>query len=148
MKIILLDDLDKIGRRGETVEVKNGFARNFLFPKKLAIVATAGNMKVWESQRESLIKKAVKAKEEALSLAELLKNTDCKIPARAGEENRLFGSITPQHISEALSKLGFNISKKSVGIEAPIKTLGSHEVKIKLHASVSVDFKVEVVKAS
>lgn len=146
MKVILLDDIEPIGRRGETKEVATGFARNYLFPRKLAIEATPGNLKVWEGQRQAIVKKAEKAVADAQSLADKLSQIVCTITARAGEEDRLFGSVTSQNISDALAKQGFKISKKSIELDAPIKTLGTHDVKIKLHSDVTADLKVEIVK--
>jgi large subunit ribosomal protein L9 len=146
MKVILLADVEPFGKKGETKEVKEGFARNYLFPKKLAIEATPGNLKVWEQQKQALKKKEEKERFEAEKLAAKLRGISCTIPVKVGEEEKLFGSVTSQNISDALAKLGFEISRKDIELEAPIKTLGTHDVQIKLHPNVTVNIKVEVVK--
>ena len=146
MKVILIDDVEPYGKKGEVKEVKKGLARNYLLPRKLAVEATPGNLKLWEQQRQVLKKKEEKAKAEAESLASKLQGVTCTIPAKAGEEDRLFGSVTSQNISDALAKLGFEISRKDIELDSPIKTLGTYDVRIKLHSNVGTSIKVEVVK--
>ncbi|GBD38594.1 50S ribosomal protein L9 [bacterium HR37] len=145
MKVILLADVGSLGKKGETKEVKEGFARNYLFPKNLAVPATPQNLKALEQQQQALKRKESKLKAEAEKIAKKLQEISCTIPVKVGEENRLFGSVTSQHIADALSKLGFEIPKKDIELETPIKTLGTHEVRIKLHPQVSVNLKVNVV---
>lgn len=145
MKVILLADVGSLGKKGETKEVKEGFARNYLFPKNLAVPATPQNLKALEQQQQALKRKESKLKAEAEKIAKKLQEISCTIPVKVGEENRLFGSVTSQHIADALSKLGFRIPKKDIELETPIKTLGTHEVRIKLHPQVSVNLKVNVV---
>jgi large subunit ribosomal protein L9 len=146
MKVILVSDVESIGKEGEVKEVKEGFARNYLFPRKFAVEATPGNLKVWEQKRQSLKKKEDKLKAEAEELAENLQGISCVIPVKVGEEDKLFGSVTSQNISDTLSNLGFNIPKKDIEIDVPIKTLGTHEVPVRLHHNVTVNIKVEVVR--
>jgi large subunit ribosomal protein L9 len=146
MKVILIDDVETLGKKGEIKEVKRGLARNYLLPRKLAIEATPGNLKLWEQQRQALKKKEEKARAEAEALAARLQAVSCTIHAKAGEEDRLFGSVTSQNISDALAKLGFEISRKDIDLDAPIKALGTYDVRIKLHPNVVANIKVNVVK--
>jgi large subunit ribosomal protein L9 len=146
MKVILIADVESIGKRGETKEVKEGFARNYLFPRRFAVEATPANLKEWEQKRQTLKRKEDEARAEAESLAGSLQGISCVIPVKVGEEDRLFGSVTSQNISDALSRSGFDISKKDIELDAPIKTLGVHEVPVRLHHNVIVNIKVEVVR--
>ena len=146
MKVILITDEGVFGKKGEIREVKKGFARNFLIPRKIAIEATPGNLKTWEQQIDSLKRREVKLKEEANSLASRLEGVICKIPMKVGDEERIFGSVTPQTISDCLSNQGFDVSKKDIDVASPIKTLGTHDVRVKLHSDVFIMIKVEVTK--
>lgn len=145
MKVILLDDVEPFGKRGEIKEVKRGLARNYLFPRKMAIEATPGNLKLWEQQKRALTKKGEKLKSEAQSLAARLEGVSCTIPVKVGEEEKLYGSVTSQNIADALSNMGFEISRKDIELDAPIKTLGTHEVRVRLHSNVAVNINIEVV---
>jgi len=146
MKVIVISDEGVFGKKGEVREVKSGFARNFLIPRKMAIEATPGNLKTWEQQISSLKKREVKLKEEAKTLASRLEGVICTIPMKVGDEGRIFGSVTTQTISESLSNQGFDISKKDIDLASPIKSLGTHDVRVKLFSDVSVVIKVEVTK--
>lgn len=144
MKIILIENVENIGRRGEIKEVANGLARNHLLPKKMAVEATPGNIKVWEQKLKSIKEKDAKILEDAKELAESLSSVSLQIPVKAGEEGKIFGSVTSQHITDRLNELGYEISKKDVHLEDPIKTLGSHTVEIRLHPEVRVNITVDV----
>jgi len=146
MKVIFISDVESVGRIGEIREVKDGFARNYLLPKKFAVEATPENIKVWERKRQILKKQEESLKAEAESLAARLREVSCTIPVKAGEEDRLFGSVTSQNISDALKGQGFEISRKDIELDSPIKTLGTYEVPIKLHSDVTATIKVEIVK--
>ncbi len=146
MKVIVISDEGVFGKKGEIKEVKSGFARNFLIPRKMAIEATPGNLKTWEQQISSLKKREVKLKEEAKTLASRLEGVICTIPMKVGDEERIFGSVTTQTISDSLSNQGFDISKKDIDLASPIKSLGTHDVRVKLFSDVSVVIKVEVTK--
>jgi large subunit ribosomal protein L9 len=146
MKVIVISDEGVFGKKGEIREVKSGFARNFLIPRKMAIEATPGNLKTWEQQISSLKKREVKLKEEAKTLASRLEGVICTIPMKVGDEERLFGSVTTQSISDSLSNQGFDISKKDIDLASPIKSLGTHDVRVKLFSDVSVVIKIEVTK--
>ncbi len=146
MRVILVEDVEPYGKRGEIKDVKSGLARNYLFPRKLAIEATPANLKVWEQQKVALNKIEEKLRAEAQGLASRLQGVSCIIPAKVGEEEKLYGSVTSQNISDALTMLGFDISRKDIELDAPIKTLGTHDIKIRLHSNVVVNINVEVVK--
>lgn len=144
MKVIVISDEGVFGKKGEVREVKSGFARNFLIPRKIAIEATRGNLKTWEQQISSLKKREVKLKEDAKTLASRLEGVICTIPMKVGDEERIFGSVTTQTISDSLSNQGFDISRKDIDLASPIKSLGTHDVRVKLYSDVSVVIKVEV----
>lgn len=144
MKVIMISDEGEFGKKGEVREVKSGFARNFLIPRNIAIEATPGNLKTWEQQIVSLKKREAKLKEDAKGLASRLEGFVCAIAMKVGDEGRLFGSVTTQAISDALTSRGFDISKKDIDLASPIKTLGAHDVRLKLHSDVHATIRVEV----
>ena len=146
MKIILLEDVENIGRKGEIKEVKNGLARNFLIPKKLAIIATSGNIKTAQDQLQSQKNKDVKILDDAREIGTRLENLQISIPVKVGEEDKLFGSVTSQNISDLLNEKGFEISKKDIVLDDPIKSLGNFDIPIKLHPELTVNIKLDVVK--
>jgi len=146
MKVLLLDNIENIGKRGEVKEVKNGLARNFLLPKKLALRATEHNIRTWESRLNSLKLKDAKIVEDAQAIADTLNAVAVSIAVKAGEEDKLFGSVTTQHIADSLKEKGFEIDRKTILLSEPIKTLGSFDVPIKLHPEVTAQIKVDVVK--
>ncbi len=146
MKVIFISDVETIGRQGEIKDVKDGLARNFLLPKKLAITATPGNIKIWEQKSAALRKKEDKVKGEAEKFASRLDGVAIKIPVKVGEEEKIFGSVTSQSISDALGELGYEVPRKQIDLASPIKTLGTHDVSVKLHHDVSAVIKVEVVE--
>ncbi len=145
MKIILTENVESLGRRGEIKEVADGYARNFLLPKKLAMEATPANLRVWEQRARIIRQQELKAKESAEQVASRLAGITLTIEAKAGEEGKLFGSVTSQQIADALEAKGFEISRKHIELESPIKVLGAHDVRIKLHPEVAVNVRVDVV---
>lgn len=145
MKVFLKDDVKNLGRMGEVVNVADGYARNFLFPKKLAVEASTTNVKEFEHHRRILQEKAAKLKDQMKTAAEKLSAVVLTIKAKAGEEDRLFGSVTTMDIAEALKAAGFDIDKKKISLEEPIKRLGSFTVEVKVHAEISAPVKVNVV---
>ena len=145
MKIILLEELDKLGQAGAVVEAAGGYARNFLFPNGLALPATAGNMKNLEQTRAQIAKKQNRLQSEAEALAKQLGAVQLTMTARAGEEGRLHGSITSHDIAQALAAKGFEIDRRKLHLEEAIKVLGAHAVKIKLNPKVEATVTVEVV---
>jgi large subunit ribosomal protein L9 len=146
MQIILQEDVEKLGTRGQVVEVKEGYARNFLLPHKLALEANAGNMKRLEKMRAAFAKKEAVEKADAEKLAELLAGVSLELARKAGENDQLFGSVTSADISEALAAKGFTIDKKKVALAEPIKVIGEYEVPLKLHREVSTTVKLAVKK--
>jgi large subunit ribosomal protein L9 len=146
MKLILQEDIEKLGTRGELVEVAKGYARNFLLPRKLALEATPGNMKRLEKMRTAFAKKEAVERGDAQKLAELLAAVSLSFTRKAGESDQLFGSVTSGDISEALAAQDFHIEKRKIVLAEPIKTIGEHEIPVKLHREVTVNVKVTVKK--
>lgn len=146
MQIILQEDVEKVGTRGQLVEVAEGYARNFLLPKKLALEATPGNLKRLEKMREAFAKKTAVEKDSAQKLAELLAAVSLTISRKAGENDQLFGSVTSSDISEALAAQGYNVEKRKVVLTDPIKLVGEYEIPLKLHREVTAAVKLTVKK--
>jgi large subunit ribosomal protein L9 len=145
--VILRRDVDKLGHAGELVRVKPGFARNYLLPRALAVVATDDNVKHVEHERKVAVAAAAKQKGQAEGLASKINGLSVEILAQAGEGDKLFGSVTVRDVAEALHKKGVELDRKHIELPTPIKALGEYDVIAKLGAGVSTTFKV-VVKAS
>ena len=148
MKLILCEDVPKVGIAGETRDVSDGFARNFLLPRGLAYPATAANLKKWQSEKRVREIKLEKNLETARNLAKELEAVSISISARAGREGHLFGSITSSMVAQALLEKGFSVDKRTIVLETPIKTLGSFEIPIRLHTEIQVSLKVQVTAAN
>ncbi|MGC2266428.1 MAG: 50S ribosomal protein L9 [Candidatus Acidiferrales bacterium] len=146
MQIILQEDVEKLGTRGQLVEVAEGYARNFLLPRKLGLEATAGNLKRLEKMRANFAKKEATEKAAAQQQGELLAAVSLEFTRKAGENDQLFGSVTSGDIAEALAAKGFEIDKKRIVLAEPIKVMGDYEVPVKLHREVSANVKVAVKK--
>ena len=146
MQIILQEDVEKLGTRGQLVEVAEGYARNFLLPRKLGLEATAGNLKRLEKMRANFAKKEATEKAAAQKQGELLAAVSLEFTRKAGENDQLFGSVTSGDIAEALAGKGFEIDKKRIVLAEPIKIMGDYEVPVKLHREVSANVKVAVKK--
>jgi large subunit ribosomal protein L9 len=146
MQIILQEDVEKLGTRGQLVEVAEGYARNFLLPRKLGLEATAGNLKRLEKMRANFAKKEATEKAAAQQRGELLAAVSLEFTRKAGENDQLFGSVTSGDIAEALAAKGFEIDKKRIVLAEPIKIMGEFEVPVKLHREVSANVKVAVKK--
>lgn len=146
MRIILQEDIEKLGTRGQLVEVAEGYARNFLLPRKLALEATAGNLKRLDRMRAVFAKKEATEKESAQMLAELLGTVTVTLARKAGENDQLFGSVTSADIADALAALGYNVEKRKITLADPIKTVGEYDVPVKLHREVAGTVKVKVRK--
>jgi len=146
MQIILQEDVDKLGNRGDVVTVKPGYARNFLLPRKLAIEATTGNMKALERIRTSLAKKTATELDAAQKQAELLNAVSLKFTRKTGENDQMFGSVTSADISDALAAQGFKVDKRQVQLKEPIKIVGESSVTIKVFRDVAAQIKVNVDK--
>jgi large subunit ribosomal protein L9 len=146
MEIVLVKDYDALGKAMDVLSVKEGYARNFLIPAGVAVPATEGNKKrVAEAKRIAEVSEGKKRKEAGL-LAKKIEQVPCTIPVKVGEEDRIFGSVTAQEIADFLKKEGFDIEKRAVEIEEPIKQLGVYTVTINLYKNVSAKLKVWVVK--
>jgi len=144
MKVILLDDVAKVGRRGEVRDVSDGYARNFLIPKKLALSASAGNMKNLEHIKQQAHAKAERVKGDAESLRARIEALTLEEQRQASEEGKLFGSVTSQDIVEFLDRHGVKIERRRVQLDEPIKTLGETSVGIRVHPEVTAQLKVSV----
>ena len=144
MEVILREDIDKLGSRGEVVKVAPGYARNFLLPKRLAVAATESNKKIVEQERQAHLRKEAKAHGEAQQLADIMGNVTVRIAQKAGENDQLFGSVTAKDIAEALTAQNYNIDRRKIHLEDPIRQLGEYKVPVKLHRDVSVDITVVV----
>jgi large subunit ribosomal protein L9 len=146
MQLILQEDVEKLGNRGDLVEVAAGYARNFLLPRKLALEATPSNLKRLERMRVTFAKKEATEKEAAQKLAELLAAVSLSFTRKAGENEQLFGSVTSADISEALAAQGFTIDKRKITLTDPIKLVGEYEIPVKLHREVVANVKLVVKK--
>ena len=146
MKVILRQNTEGLGQIGEVVDVKDGYARNFLIPRKLAYAALKGNIKALEEEKKTLSKKREQELASAEALAAELEKVSVTIPVQVGEEDKIFGSVTTQMISDALKEKGHEIDKRKIEIDEPIKALGIYGVSIKLHPSVNAKIKVWVVR--
>jgi large subunit ribosomal protein L9 len=146
MEVILREDIDKLGSRGEMVKVAAGYARNFLLPKKLAVAATDANRKIVEQERQSHLRKEAKQKGEAEELAKLVGAVTVTIARKAGESDQLFGSVTANDIADALTLQHFNVERRRIQLEDPIRTLGEHKVTVRLHREVTAEVTVNVIR--
>jgi len=146
MKVILKQDVESVGTVGDIVTVKNGYARNYLIPKGIALEATPGNLKRIEQEKKTLELQKNREKKAAEQEAAKLNNVSVTISVSVGEEDKLFGSVTSQDIADALKEKGFEIDKRKIILDEPIKVLGIYSVPIKLHSEVEAKVKVWVVK--
>ncbi len=145
MKVILQENVQSLGKMGDVVNVADGYARNYLIPRKLGVEANTKNIRALEHEKKKIEEKARKLMGEARGLAERLSSLTLTLSAKAGEEERLFGSITSMDIAEALKKEGFEIEKKKILLDEPIKRLGSYAVGIKIHPDVTPKVQVNVI---
>ena len=144
MEVILRETIDSLGRAGQTVKVADGYARNYLLPRKLAYPATAGNMKVIEYERQSLLKKEAKQKEDAEKLKEMLDPVEIMIRRKVGDQNVLYGSVTNSDVAEELEKKGFEIEKRKIYMDDHIKSIGEFSIPIRLFKDVTAHVKLKV----
>jgi large subunit ribosomal protein L9 len=146
MEVILREDVDNVGSRGELVKVAPGYARNFLLPKRLAVAATDANRKIVEQERQAHLRKEAKLKGEAEDLSKLLGGVDVTIRQKAGENDQLFGSVTSKDVADALAAKNFTIDRRKIQLDEPIKQLGEFKVPLRLHKEVTIEITVNVVK--
>jgi len=145
MKVILTDEIRNLGTRGDVVTVKDGYARNYLIPKNLAREATPGNMKAIEQERKKWALLSQQEKDVAQKAANSVQGVKVTIQKRVGEHGNLFGSVTANDIADALVAKGIEVDKRRIELAHPIKTLGTHDVDVRLHREVSAHIQVEVV---
>jgi len=146
MEVILRDHVEKLGKRGEIVKVSDGYARNYLLPRKLALPATEGNRKHVERERKIMETREAEDKSQAEAIASRLSTIDITIARRVGDTEQLYGSVTASDIAEFLKTKGFEIDRRKLILPEPIKTIGEHDVPLKLHREVTAPLKVKVVK--
>src|SRR5438067_1188841 len=144
MEVILRETIESLGRAGQVVKVANGYARNYLLPRKLAYLATPGNMKVIEFERQALLKKESKQKEDAEKLMQMLDNVEVTIRRKVGEQNALYGSVTNSDVADELEKKGFTVEKRKIHMEDHIKTIGEFAIPIRLFKDVTAHVKLKV----
>jgi len=145
MELILREDIPHLGRRGDVVQVKGGYGRNYLLPRKLAIPVTAGNRKVIEQEKAAAARRDIREKSDAEQVSVMLATATLTFVRKAGETGVLFGSVTSLDVTEALEKKGFQIDRRKVHLEEPIKQLGEFQVPVRLHKDVTVSVQVQVV---
>ena len=146
MEVILRADIEKLGSRGQVVNVAAGYARNFLLPKRLAVEATAANKKIIDEERQAHLRREAKEQAEAEDLSKLMAGVSVTIAQKAGENEQLFGSVTAKDIAEALEKKNYRIDRRKIHLDDPIKQLGEYKVQVRLHREVSAEIGVTVIK--
>src|SRR5581483_10357469 len=146
MEVILKEDVPKLGTRGEVVKVAEGYGRNFLLPKKLAIEASAANKAVIEQMKAAAVRRSAKEKAQAEELSKQFDGLSVGFQRRAGEHDQLFGSVTSSDIADALERKGFNIDRRKIQLHEPLKTLGEFTIPVKLHRDVTTHLKVVIEK--
>ncbi|MGD9141261.1 MAG: 50S ribosomal protein L9 [bacterium] len=146
MEVILIEDVKNLGKGGEKVQVKDGYARNYLLPRRLALPATASGLKMLKEEERRKAVREVKMQREAEEVAKALNQISCTAEVEAGEDDRVFGAVTSGDIAELLKKQGYDIDKKKIILEEPLKALGVYTIPIKLHTDVEARVKVWVVK--
>ena len=139
MEIILREDVEKLGARGAVVKVADGYARNFLLPRKLAVAATESNRKIVEQEREAYLRREAKAISEAQDLATMMSKVILTFKRRVGENEHLFGSVTAKDIADALEAQKYHVERQRVHLDEPIRTLGEHKVSVRLHRDVNAE---------
>jgi large subunit ribosomal protein L9 len=148
MKVILLERVEKLGAIGDVVQVKDGFARNFLLPRAKALRATGANLKVFEGQREHIEARNAEAKAQAEKAGEKLDGSSYILIRQAGDSGQLYGSVSGRDVSDAVQADGGKVDRSQVVLDRPIKTLGVHEVKVRLHAEVTVLVKINIARSN
>ena len=144
MDLILREDIEKLGSRGEVVTVAAGYARNYLLPKRLAVVANASNKKIVDQERDAHLRRDAKLQSEAADLGKLLSAVTITIKQKAGEEGHLFGSVNSKDIAEALEIQNFTIDRRKIQLDDPIKQVGEYKIPVKLHKDVTTEITVTV----
>ena len=143
-KVLLREDVDDLGARGEIVRVRSGYARNYLLPRNLAVEATAGNVKGIESERAALLKKEAKERASAEAQSEQMSTLNLEFKRKAGEQGALYGSVTSMDVAEALRERGYEIDRHRIHLREPLKRVGEYTVPVRLHREVTIDLRVRV----
>ena len=146
MEVILKEDVAKLGSRGDVVKVAEGYGRNFLLPRRLAIEATTGNKKVIEQMRAAAVRRSAKEKAQAEELSKQFDGVSVSFQRRSGEHDQLFGSVTSGDLAEALEKKGFNVDRRKIQLHEPLKSLGEFTIPVRLHKDVTAHLKVVIEK--
>lgn len=146
MEVILKEDVPKLGHRGDVVKVADGYGRNFLLPKKLAIEATTANKAVIEQMKAAAVRKTVREKADAEALAKQFEGLNLLFTRKAGENDQLFGSVTTSDVAHELEVRGFNVDRRKIELDQPLKAVGEFTIHIKLHREVAVPVKVTITK--
>lgn len=146
MEVILREELEKVGQRGSIVKVADGYARNYLLPKRLAVLATDANRKIVEQERQAWLRKEAKIKVDAEDLAKVLTDVTLTFRHKVGENDQLFGSVTARDIAEGLEKQNFHVDRRKIVLDEPIRALGEHKVTVRLHREVPTEITVVVEK--
>jgi len=146
MEVILREDVERLGSRGQVVKVAAGYARNFLLPKKLAVTATESNKKIIEQERQAHLRKEAKQQGEAQDLAKLMTGVTITIKQKAGENDQLFGSVTSKDVADGLVAKGFTIDRRKIQLDEPIKSLGEFKIPVRLHKDVTAEVTLVVAK--
>lgn len=145
MKLILLKEVDGVGDVGEMVEVADGYGRNFLLPKGFAVAATTGNKRQLEHEQRLRDHRVARARQEAEAFAQQLQTVECRFSRKAGEEGKLFGSVTAMDVADKLKEAGYEVDRRRIQLDQPLKSLGSFTVPVRLQAAVSAEVKVSIV---
>jgi large subunit ribosomal protein L9 len=148
MKVILKETVESLGKAGDILKVADGYARNFLIPRRLAIEASSKSLKTLEQEKKHILQKVEKGKKQAELLVEKINGVTCTISRRIGEQDKLFGSVTTKDIEKSLSDQGIEIDRKTIILEEPIKSLGEFPVKIRLQPGITAEIKIIVVGES
>lgn len=146
MKVLLQTDVESVGKAGQIVNVKDGFARNYLIPRKLAVIADEKNVRVFEHLKRQTEEKIRKTRKQAEILKEKIESLTLTIPCKVGEEGKLFGSVTNIQIAEALKKEGIEVERKKIVLENPLKVLGDYEAVVKLEGDITAKIRISLVK--
>ena len=146
MEVILREDVEKLGARGQMVKVASGYARNYLLPRKLAVAATESNKKIVEQERQAHLRREAKEVADATDLGKMMANLSVTISQKAGDNEQLFGSVTSKDIADLLEKQGYTIERRKIILAEPIKSLGEFKVPLRLHRDVTTEITVHVTK--
>ena len=144
MKVILTKDQDNLGKAGALVEVKRGYGRNYLLPRGMAVPATEKNVRQLEHDKAGILARAAKQKSSMTAQAQKLSSVEVKLSRKVGEQDKLFGSVTSKDVHEGLTALGYQIERRQIHLPEPLRTIGTHEVEVKLHSDVSSKVKVTI----